>query len=179
MSPNLTGDQPRARDPGHDKLTYEESCRGRENMPKNGDSRPLLFRCPDPLARRQGTLPEAPRRPRRLAPRCQRNLFDRVIGQLHHCFQQRRRYGEALAFPAPSHEVSTVAAQPGTSTAPEAVLRERSWSGGAPPPATPPATPASARLSAANAPTSAAKRHLLGRLASPCGVIKNPASLLR
>ncbi|RKT08497.1 transposase IS116/IS110/IS902 family protein [Streptomyces sp. 3211.6] len=40
----------------------------------------------------------------------QRNLFNRMIGQLYHCLQQRHRYDEALAFPAPPDEVGTAAA---------------------------------------------------------------------
>ncbi len=40
----------------------------------------------------------------------QRNLFNRMIGQLYHCLQQGHRYDEALAFPAPPDEVGTAAA---------------------------------------------------------------------
>ncbi len=40
----------------------------------------------------------------------QRNLFNRMIGQLYHCLQQDQRYDEALAFPAPPDEVVTAAA---------------------------------------------------------------------
>ncbi|GGZ05902.1 IS110 family transposase [Streptomyces nitrosporeus] len=40
----------------------------------------------------------------------QRNLFNRMIGQLYHCFQQRHPYDEALAFPAPATEVTAAAA---------------------------------------------------------------------
>lgn len=31
-----------------------------------------------------------------------RNLFNRFLGQLHHCLQQRQKYSESKAFPAPS-----------------------------------------------------------------------------
>ncbi|MFJ8803098.1 IS110 family transposase [Streptomyces sp. NPDC102487] len=40
----------------------------------------------------------------------QRNLFNRMIGQLYHCLQQDERFDEALAFPAPPDEAGTVAA---------------------------------------------------------------------
>uniref|UniRef100_UPI000B1EB8E9 hypothetical protein n=1 Tax=Streptomyces europaeiscabiei TaxID=146819 RepID=UPI000B1EB8E9 len=40
----------------------------------------------------------------------QRNLFNRMIGQLYHCLQQRHPYDETLAFPAPATEVTTAAA---------------------------------------------------------------------
>ncbi|GAA0270925.1 IS110 family transposase [Streptomyces polychromogenes] len=40
----------------------------------------------------------------------QRNLFNRMIGQLYHCLQQRHPYDEALAFPAPPTEVTAAAA---------------------------------------------------------------------
>ncbi|MFE2580678.1 IS110 family transposase [Streptomyces sp. NPDC059378] len=40
----------------------------------------------------------------------QRNLFNRMIGQLYHCLQQCHPYDEALAFPAPTPEVGTAAA---------------------------------------------------------------------
>lgn len=40
----------------------------------------------------------------------QRNLFNRMIGQLCHCLQQSHRYDEALAFPAPPDEVGSPAA---------------------------------------------------------------------
>lgn len=40
----------------------------------------------------------------------QRNLFNRMIGQLYHCLQQSHRYDEALAFPAPPDEVGSAAA---------------------------------------------------------------------
>ncbi|WP_086670367.1 IS110 family transposase [Streptomyces albovinaceus] len=40
----------------------------------------------------------------------QRNLFNRMIGQLYHCLQQRHPYDEALAFPAPATEVTAAAA---------------------------------------------------------------------
>ncbi|MFJ6686821.1 IS110 family RNA-guided transposase [Streptomyces werraensis] len=40
----------------------------------------------------------------------QRNLFNRMIGQLYHCLQQGQRYDEALAFPAPPDEVAAAAA---------------------------------------------------------------------
>ncbi|MEW2438863.1 IS110 family transposase [Streptomyces caniferus] len=40
----------------------------------------------------------------------QRNLFNRMIGQLYHCLQQGWRYDEALAFPASPDEVGTAAA---------------------------------------------------------------------
>ncbi|WP_373648894.1 hypothetical protein [Streptomyces sp. st140] len=36
-----------------------------------------------------------------------RNLFNRMIGQLHHCLQQHKLFDEQAAFPAPpSREVS-------------------------------------------------------------------------
>lgn len=41
----------------------------------------------------------------------QRNLFNRMIGQLYHCLQQSHRYDEALAFPPLPDEVDTAAAQ--------------------------------------------------------------------
>ncbi|MFG2841526.1 hypothetical protein ACGFYE_41885 [Streptomyces zaomyceticus] len=47
--------------------------------------------------------------PRRHAS-VQRNLFNRMIGQLYHCLQQEERFDEALAFPAPPDEAGTVAA---------------------------------------------------------------------
>ncbi|CAL9328048.1 hypothetical protein SUDANB15_00011 [Streptomyces sp. enrichment culture] len=31
----------------------------------------------------------------------QRNLFNRMIGQLYHCLQHRKRYDESLAFGTP------------------------------------------------------------------------------
>nr|BFD88438.1 IS110 family transposase [Streptomyces sp. Xyl84] len=40
----------------------------------------------------------------------QRNLFNRMLGQLYHCLQQSQQYDEALAFPAPPDEVVTAAA---------------------------------------------------------------------
>ncbi|MFF0216720.1 IS110 family RNA-guided transposase [Streptomyces vinaceus] len=40
----------------------------------------------------------------------QRNLFNRMIGQLYYCLQQDQRFDEALAFPAPPDEVGTAAA---------------------------------------------------------------------
>ncbi|MFC8361860.1 IS110 family transposase [Streptomyces griseorubiginosus] len=40
----------------------------------------------------------------------QRNLFNRMIGQLYHCLQQRHPYDETLAFPASATEVTTAAA---------------------------------------------------------------------
>ncbi|GAA1323594.1 hypothetical protein GCM10009647_058580 [Streptomyces sanglieri] len=32
----------------------------------------------------------------------QRNLFNRMIGQLYHCLQHGSRFDEAVAFPSPS-----------------------------------------------------------------------------
>ncbi|MFF5393255.1 MULTISPECIES: hypothetical protein [unclassified Streptomyces] len=40
----------------------------------------------------------------------QRNLFNRMIGQLYHCLQQDQQYDEELAFPASPTEMSTAAA---------------------------------------------------------------------
>ncbi|MFJ1961862.1 transposase [Streptomyces massasporeus] len=40
----------------------------------------------------------------------QRNLFNRMVGQLYHCLQQSQHYDEALAFPAPPDEVVSAAA---------------------------------------------------------------------
>ncbi|MEV6537330.1 IS110 family transposase [Streptomyces sp. NPDC051639] len=40
----------------------------------------------------------------------QRNLFNRMIGQLYHCLQQDERFDEALAFPAPPDEAGALAA---------------------------------------------------------------------
>ncbi|MFF3624890.1 IS110 family transposase [Streptomyces sp. NPDC002467] len=40
----------------------------------------------------------------------QRNLLNRMIGQLYHCLQQDERFDEALAFPAPPDEAGTLAA---------------------------------------------------------------------
>ncbi|WP_371631897.1 hypothetical protein [Streptomyces sp. NBC_01259] len=40
----------------------------------------------------------------------QRNLFNRMIGQLYHCLQQCHPYDEALAFPASTAQVGTAAA---------------------------------------------------------------------
>ncbi|MEU7037193.1 IS110 family transposase [Streptomyces sp. NPDC046237] len=40
----------------------------------------------------------------------QRNLFNRMIGQLYHCLQHGRRYDEAMAFPVPPEQVSMAAA---------------------------------------------------------------------
>ncbi|CAM5514905.1 IS110 family transposase OS=Streptomyces tendae OX=1932 GN=F3L20_33450 PE=4 SV=1 [Streptomyces tendae] len=40
----------------------------------------------------------------------QRNLFNRMIGQLYHCLQQDERFDETLAFPAPLDEAGTAAA---------------------------------------------------------------------
>ncbi|CAM5587914.1 IS110 family transposase (plasmid) [Streptomyces viridifaciens] len=40
----------------------------------------------------------------------QRNLFNRMIGQLYHCIKQRRHYDEALAFPTPQDELGMAAA---------------------------------------------------------------------
>ncbi|WP_330300720.1 IS110 family transposase [Streptomyces sp. NBC_00503] len=40
----------------------------------------------------------------------QRNLFNRMIGQLYHCLQHGRLYDKALAFPTSHDEVDTVAA---------------------------------------------------------------------
>ncbi|GAA0324842.1 hypothetical protein GCM10010302_74980 [Streptomyces polychromogenes] len=40
----------------------------------------------------------------------QRNLFNRMIGQLYHRLQQDQRYDESLAFPAPPDEVGAAAA---------------------------------------------------------------------
>ena len=31
-----------------------------------------------------------------------RNLFNRFLGQLHHCLQERRQYCQTKAFPVPS-----------------------------------------------------------------------------
>ncbi|MFJ3205690.1 transposase [Streptomyces sp. NPDC086989] len=42
----------------------------------------------------------------------QRNLFNRMIGQLYPRLQQEQRYDEELAFPAPPEEVGTAAAWP-------------------------------------------------------------------
>lgn len=39
----------------------------------------------------------------------QRNLFNRMIGQLYRCLQQDERFDEALAFPSPPAEVGTAA----------------------------------------------------------------------
>ncbi|MFD5061888.1 MULTISPECIES: IS110 family transposase [unclassified Streptomyces] len=40
----------------------------------------------------------------------QRNLFNRMIGQLYHCLQKGRRYEEALAFPTMPDELGSAAA---------------------------------------------------------------------
>ncbi|MFG2758044.1 IS110 family transposase [Streptomyces wuyuanensis] len=40
----------------------------------------------------------------------QRNLFNRMIGQLYHCLQQGERFDEELAFPSPPDKVGTAAA---------------------------------------------------------------------
>ncbi|MGW0457424.1 IS110 family transposase [Streptomyces tendae] len=40
----------------------------------------------------------------------QRNLFNRMIGQLYHCLQHRRRFDESLAFPASSEATEAAAA---------------------------------------------------------------------
>lgn len=40
----------------------------------------------------------------------QRNLFNRMIGQLYHCLQRGRRYEEALAFPTMPDELGSAAA---------------------------------------------------------------------
>jgi transposase len=40
----------------------------------------------------------------------QRNLFNRMIGQLYHCLQNRKRYDETLAFPPPLEAAESAAA---------------------------------------------------------------------
>ncbi|MFF3691053.1 hypothetical protein [Streptomyces sp. NPDC002187] len=39
----------------------------------------------------------------------QRNLFNRMLGQLYHCLQHARHYDEAVAFPGPAPAVAHVA----------------------------------------------------------------------
>ncbi|WP_443032907.1 IS110 family transposase [Streptomyces sp. DH10] len=39
----------------------------------------------------------------------QRNLFNRMLGQLYHCLQHSHRFDEAVAFPAPASAVAPVA----------------------------------------------------------------------
>jgi hypothetical protein len=40
----------------------------------------------------------------------QRNLFNRMIGILHHCLQTRTRYDEHIAFPGPADAAASTAA---------------------------------------------------------------------
>ncbi|MDX6350931.1 MAG: hypothetical protein QOF84_5721, partial [Streptomyces sp.] len=40
----------------------------------------------------------------------QRNLFNRMIGQLYHCLPHGRHYDEVLAFPPPPEALDTAAA---------------------------------------------------------------------
>ncbi|NUP15742.1 MAG: hypothetical protein HOZ81_06540 [Streptomyces sp.] len=40
----------------------------------------------------------------------QRNLFNRMIGPLYHCLQQRKPFAEPLAFSAPPEAAESVAA---------------------------------------------------------------------